>query len=152
MTVGELLQEAIASGENSLVLLIDFLIFKNAVTYDDDASKIDHYLQDRFRRKMSEYLTDHLEKHPWLWTEQEERYAFSVKTKKKRYFIAAQTRTQALGFFQREIGGEVLSAEEFHSDEEVWELDEKEQPKKTTWRELLQRVEKIPCFLGHYDY
>ncbi|MED4978233.1 hypothetical protein P9726_00500 [Geobacillus stearothermophilus] len=152
MTVGELLQEAVDSGEHSLVLLIDFLLFKKAVTYDDDASKIDYYLQDRFRNKMNEYLSEHLEKNPWLWPEQEERHVFSVKTQEKRYFIAAQTKTQALGFFQREIGGEVLSIETYHQCEEVWELDEKEQPKKTTWSELLQRVEKAPCFLGHCDY
>lgn len=59
MTVREIYQEAISNGHDSLQLLIRFLVYeKKAVTFEDSQEKIDYYLEDRFLKKMNEYLYD----------------------------------------------------------------------------------------------
>jgi hypothetical protein len=152
MTIRELYAEAIEHKQESLILLLDFLIFaKKAVKFDDDAERVDYYLQDRFRVKMSQYLSAHNEARQIV---KPKRYVevFNIKSDKGRCFIVAETKEQALTLFQKRIGGEIYSihAEPLHLG--VFEFSTKEETKAKTWRELLTKVKKIPSLLGQYDY
>ena len=57
MTVREWYKEAIVGKHHSLQLFIEFLVYeKKAVTFDDDGDKLSYFLQDKFNKKMNEYL------------------------------------------------------------------------------------------------
>lgn len=57
MTVGQVYQEAFRYKEDSLILLIDFLVLeKKVLSADDDVSKLEYFMQDRFKSKMNQHL------------------------------------------------------------------------------------------------
>lgn len=56
-TIKDLYMESIKDNHYGLNLLIQFLVYeKKVVKLDDDISKLDFYLQDRFTDKMNAYL------------------------------------------------------------------------------------------------
>jgi hypothetical protein len=58
MTVREWYEEALISKFYSLRLLIEFLVYeKKVIKFEDDEAKLKYYLQDRFAKKMNEYLS-----------------------------------------------------------------------------------------------
>jgi hypothetical protein len=59
MTIREWYKEALIGKHYSLQLLIVFLVYeKNAIKFEDDTEKLTYYLQDRFSKKMNEYLSN----------------------------------------------------------------------------------------------
>jgi hypothetical protein len=57
MTVREIYQEAISNDHNSLQMLIRFLVYeKKVICFEDSQEKIEYYLQEKFSKKMNEYL------------------------------------------------------------------------------------------------
>lgn len=63
MTVRELYNEAIKEGHYSLQLLIEFLLLeKRVIQLNDDTSVLDYYFQEKFHRKMNEYLAEYEKK------------------------------------------------------------------------------------------
>jgi hypothetical protein len=63
MTVRELYQEAILGKHHSLQLLIDYLVNERKVLeMNDSEEKIHYYLQDRFSKKLNEYLAEYQKK------------------------------------------------------------------------------------------
>ena len=57
MTVRELMNEALNGRYESLILLIDLLVTdKKTVSYEDDISVLDFYLQDKFRDKINGHI------------------------------------------------------------------------------------------------
>ena len=152
MTIRELYAAAIEQKEESLILLLDFLLFaKKAIKFDDDVERIDYYLQDRFRVKMNEYLSAHNELRR-IFKAKEYVEVFNIKSNKGRYFIAAQTKEQALVLFQKAIGGEVYSIHAEPLELGVFEQIFREEPKEKTWHKVLTKVKKIPSIIGYYDY
>lgn len=58
MNVRELMNEAIANQYKSLIALIQLLVIeKKVITFEDDISKLDYYLQERFKEKINQYLS-----------------------------------------------------------------------------------------------
>ena len=152
MTIRELYAAAIEQKEESLILLLDFLLFaKKAIKFDDDVERIDYYLQDRFRVKMNEYLSAHNELRR-IFKAKEYVEVFNIKSNKGRCFIAAQTKEQALVLFQKAIGGEVYSIHAEPLELGVFEQIFREEPKEKTWHKVLTKVKKIPSIIGYYDY
>jgi len=66
MTLFEMWKEAKNSdvpGAFELWVLIDFLVLeKKVLTYDDDASKLDHYYKERFRAAMNTHINEYMKK------------------------------------------------------------------------------------------
>jgi len=59
MTVRELMNEALNGRYESLILLIDLLVTdKKTVSYEDDISVLDFYLQDKFRDKINGHIKE----------------------------------------------------------------------------------------------
>jgi len=59
MTVRELMNEALNGRYESLILLIDLLVTdKKKVSYEDDISVLDFYLQDKFRDKINGHIKE----------------------------------------------------------------------------------------------
>lgn len=59
MTVRDLMNEAIKHQYTGLILLIQLLVTeKKVITYNDDITTLDYYLQDKFRDKMNEHLRE----------------------------------------------------------------------------------------------
>jgi hypothetical protein len=57
MKVSDFYQEAIKQNHYSLKLLIEFLVFeKKVLGMNDPKEKLTYYTQDRFLKKMNEYL------------------------------------------------------------------------------------------------
>ncbi|MGY3716763.1 hypothetical protein ACWE42_14690 [Sutcliffiella cohnii] len=55
--------DAIDHNEESLILLIDFLVYEKKVLHmEDDESKLEHYFQERFRNSMNAYLYEYQQK------------------------------------------------------------------------------------------
>jgi hypothetical protein len=152
MTIRELYAAAIEQKEESLILLLDFLLFaKKAVKFEDDVKVLNYYYQPRFHAKMNEYLSAHNELKR-IVKAKEYVEVFDIKSNKGRYFIAAQTKEQALALFQKAIGGEVYSIHAEPLELGVYEFSTKEEAKEKTWHDLLSKVKKIPSLLGQYDY
>lgn len=62
MTVRDLYKEAILGKHKSLLLLIDFLVKeKKVIQMTEPADKITYYLQEKYHKKMSEYLARYRE-------------------------------------------------------------------------------------------
>jgi hypothetical protein len=60
MTVLEHYQEARKHGYSSLVLLIEYLVHERKVlNMGDSEEKLSYYLQDKFQKKMNEYLMEY---------------------------------------------------------------------------------------------
>jgi len=60
MTVRELMNEALNGRYESLILLIDLLVTdKKKVSYEDDISVLDFYLQEKFRDKINGHIKEH---------------------------------------------------------------------------------------------
>ena len=60
MTVRELMNEALNGRYESLILLIDLLVTdKKTVSYEDDISVLDFYLQEKFRDKINGHIKEH---------------------------------------------------------------------------------------------
>ena len=58
MTVRELMNEAIKGQYKSLIALIQLLVIeKQVISFEDDISNINHYLDERYKNKMNEYLS-----------------------------------------------------------------------------------------------
>lgn len=63
MKVKELYRDAMDDEQQTLLLVLDYLIKERQVlSLDDDKSKLDYYLQDRFKDKMNEYLKEYKER------------------------------------------------------------------------------------------
>ena len=59
MTVRELMNEALNGRYESLILLIDLLVTdKKKVSYEDDISVLDFYLQEKFRDKINGHIKE----------------------------------------------------------------------------------------------
>jgi hypothetical protein len=152
MNIRELYASAIDQKEDSLLLLLDFLLHaKKAVKFNDDVKVLEHYYQDRFRVKMNEYLNAHNEKTHIVKLEQPIE-VFNIRSDKGRYFIAAYTRKHALMFFYNRIGGEVYSIHAEPLELPVYEQSMKEETKEKRWNMVLKHVKNIPAVLGYYDY
>ncbi|UYL94220.1 hypothetical protein PT91_gp44 [Geobacillus phage vB_GthS_PT9.1] len=152
MTIRELYTAAIEQKEESLILLLDFLLFaKKAVKLDDDAERVDYYLQDRFRVKMNEYLSSHNELKQ-IVKPKEPREVFNIKSDKGRFFIVARTKEEALEFYNKRFGGTVYFIHTEPLELRVYEFSTEEETKEKTWHDLLSKVKKIPSLLGQYDY
>jgi tetratricopeptide (TPR) repeat protein len=152
MTIRELYAAAIEQKEESLILLLDFLLFaKKAVKFEDDVKVLNYYYQPRFHAKMNEYLSAHNELKR-IVKAKEYVEVFNIKSNKGRYFIAAQTKEQALALFQKAIGGEVYSVHAEPLELGVFEKIFREEPKEKTWHKVLTKVKKIPSIIGYYDY
>jgi hypothetical protein len=60
MKIQEYYTEAKQHGHNSLILLIEYLVFERKVLkMEDAATNLTYYLQDRFANKMNEYLSEY---------------------------------------------------------------------------------------------
>ncbi len=60
MTIQEIYDEAIKGNYYSLILLIDFLVKeKKVLELSDSEEKLNYYLQDRFHKKLNEYLAEY---------------------------------------------------------------------------------------------
>jgi hypothetical protein len=152
MTIRELYAEAIEHKQESLILLLDFLLFaKKTVKFDDDTKVIRKYYKPEFQAKMNEYLSSHNEIRQIVKLK-EYVEVFNIKSNKGRYFIAARTKEQALELFQKAIRGEVYSIHAEPLELGVFEQSTKEETKLKTWHDLLSKVKKIPSLLGQYDY
>ena len=63
MIIRELYEEAIIDNHYSLRLLIEFLLLeKQVIKLTDDESVLDYYFQERFHKKMNEYLAAYEQK------------------------------------------------------------------------------------------
>lgn len=63
MMIRELYAEAIKEGHYSLQLLIEFLLLeKNVIKLTDDSSVLHYYYQEKFHKKMNEYLAEYEKK------------------------------------------------------------------------------------------
>jgi hypothetical protein len=63
MTIQELYQEAITHNYYSLLLVIDYLVIERKVLeMTDNDEKLMYYLQDRFSKKLNEFLADYEKK------------------------------------------------------------------------------------------
>ncbi|UYL93798.1 hypothetical protein NIIg97_gp49 [Geobacillus phage vB_GthS_NIIg9.7] len=152
MTIRELYTAAIEQKEESLILLLDFLLFaKKAVKLDDDAERVDYYLQDRFRVKMNEYLSSHNELKQII-KPKEPREVFNIKSDKGRFYIVARTKEEALEFYNKRFGGTVYFIHAEPLELRVYEFSDEEETKEKTWHDLLSKVKKVPSLLGQYDY
>ncbi len=59
-TVRELYADALEGKYYSLILLIEFLMFeKKVLELSDSTEKLTYFLQDRFHKKMNEYLAEY---------------------------------------------------------------------------------------------
>jgi len=59
MTVRELMNEALNGRYESLILLIDLLVTdKKTISYEDDISVLDFYLQEKFRDKINGHIKE----------------------------------------------------------------------------------------------
>lgn len=57
MTIREWYKEAIIGKHYYLQLLIEFLIYeKNVLKFEDTTEKLTYYLQDKFHKKINEYV------------------------------------------------------------------------------------------------
>lgn len=147
MTIRELYATAIEQREESLLLLLDFLLHeKRAIKLDDDTSVLNYYYQDRFHVKMNEYLSAHNEKRNIVKKETRPE-VFHIKSENGRYFIAAHTEEQALTLFRERIGGEIYT---IHP--EPLHLTVFERGVERKWESIVQKVKVIPSLLGGYDY
>jgi hypothetical protein len=60
MIVWELYDEAVKSGDYSLTLVIEYLVYERKVLeMTDSQEKLTYYLQEKFRKKMDEYLAEY---------------------------------------------------------------------------------------------
>jgi hypothetical protein len=60
MTIQEIYDEAKQGNYYSLILLIDFLVKeKKVLELSDSEEKLTYYLQDRFHKKLNEYLAEY---------------------------------------------------------------------------------------------
>jgi hypothetical protein len=152
MTIRELYAEAIEHKQESLILLLDFLLFaKKAVKLDDDTKVIRKYYKPEFYVKMNEYLSSHNEIRQ-IVKPKEQKEVFHIKSDKGRYFIVARTKKEALEFYNKRFGGTVYSIHAEPLELGVHEFSTKEETKEKTWHDLLSKVKKIPSLLGQYDY
>jgi hypothetical protein len=63
MTIQEIYQEALTYNYYSLHLVIDYLVIERKVLEMTDSNeKLLYYLQDRFSKKLNEYLADYEKK------------------------------------------------------------------------------------------
>jgi hypothetical protein len=57
MMVGEYYEGALMDGQDSLILVIEFLVFeKKVLQMEDTGDRLSYFLQDRFKNKMNEQL------------------------------------------------------------------------------------------------
>ena len=60
MTVREYYAAALEENHESLILLIEFLMFeKKVLKASDSVDKLTYYLQDKFKNKMNDYLQEY---------------------------------------------------------------------------------------------
>jgi hypothetical protein len=63
MTIQELYQEALTYNYYSLLLVIDYLVIdRKVLEMNDSEDKLQYYLQDRFSKKLNEYLAEYEKK------------------------------------------------------------------------------------------
>jgi len=152
MTIRELYAVAIEQKEESLILLLDLLLFaKKAVKFDDDTKVLRKYYKPEFQAKMNEYLSSHNEIRK-IVKPKERKEVFNIKSDKGRFFIVARTKEEALEFYDKRFGGTVYSIHAEPLELGVREISAKEETKEKIWHDLLSKVKKIPSLLGQYDY
>lgn len=60
MTVRDIYHESIEYKHHSLKLMIDYLVNeKKVLKMTDNEEKLTYYLQDKFKKKINEYLTEY---------------------------------------------------------------------------------------------
>lgn len=63
MIIRDLYNDAVQNDEESLLLLLDFLIFeKQVLAMEDDSSKLDHYFKSNNKERMNQLLSDYRRK------------------------------------------------------------------------------------------
>ncbi len=63
MKIRKLYNQAVEHDEDSLLLMLDFLLFeKETIKFEDDESVLDLYFMDKHRAKMNKLLLEYKEK------------------------------------------------------------------------------------------
>lgn len=144
--IRDLYMTAILNKHHSLVLLIDFLVNeKKVLTLEDEANKLEHYLQDRFTVKMNEYLEEYnLTKKIVIAIN--EINVFRIRLFDTFFYVAAHTMEQAEKFFIEEYG-------EIHAIRvEITELEVEGEDGLHTLKQIIMKTKSFPSILGCWTY
>lgn len=142
--IRDLYMAAILNNHQSLVLLIDLLVNeKKVLTLEDETTKLDHYLQDRFAVKMNEYLEEYnLTKK--IVAAANEMNVFQIRLFDSFFYVAAHTMEQAETFFINEYG-------EIHEIRvEIPELEVEGEEGLHTLKQIIMKTKSFPSILGYW--
>lgn len=143
--IKDLYAQAIINNLSSLVLIIDFLVNeKKVLTLEDGVSKLDHYLQEKFKVKMNEYLNEYNQVKKIVQPKREIE-VYQIRLYDNFYYVAAYTEQQAEAFFKSEFG-------EVHDIRiEIPELEVFNDDRRYTIQHFIMRHRTFPAILGHWN-
>jgi hypothetical protein len=143
--IRNLYAEAIINNHQSLILLIDYLVqVRKALTLDDDAEKLNYYLQEEFHKKMNEYLNEYNEAVKVVNVTNEVN-VYQIRLFDTFFFVAAYTQKQAEAFFKEEYG-------QLHEIRiEVPELEVESKEGVHTLQQIITRTKTFPAILGKWE-
>lgn len=140
----DLYMAAILNNHQSLVLLIDFLMNeKKVISLDDDISKLEHYLQEKYTKWMNKYLLEYNLTKKIVKTANEVN-VFQIRLHDTFFYVAAHTKKEAETFFENEYG-------EIHEIRvELPELEVEGKDGLHTLKQIIMRTKSFPSILGYW--
>lgn len=140
--IKDLYMAAILNNHQSLIMLIDFLMNeKKVLTLEDDSSKLEHYLQDKYKNKMNEFLEEYNLAKKFVAVASEMN-VFQIRYSNTFFYVAAETMEQAENYFKEEYGN-------LHEIRvELPDLEVEGKDELLTLRHLIMQTKSFPAILG----
>lgn len=147
MSIGELYMESLQGGHESLILMLEYLIFeKESLQMDDDVSNLNVFFEKRYEKA----LNKHLEVFKESRKEEPLSKVFSFHTDKTVYYVAAKRLDDALFYFKQNFGEyekvevELLNMD-FHHENRFGEM------KLTTLKQIVKDLKYLPKYIGEHE-
>lgn len=135
---------AILNNYQSLILLIDFLVYeKKVLSMEDDEKCLELYLLEKHKEKMNGLLDEYNQSRKIVKVTKEIN-VFQIRQDDTFYYVAAYTKEQASAFFKNEYG-------ELHEIRiELPELEVEGEDGIHTLRHLIMKTRSFPAVLGSW--
>ncbi|WP_205601739.1 hypothetical protein [Virgibacillus sp. Bac332] len=149
MTIKDYYEFAVRNEMTDLYVLIMFLVYeKKVLSFDDAKDKIMFYLQDKFKPRMNELITEYKNKLNINYKP----CVFEVQVQSKAYqtvYILAVNEKQATSYcfsqMYKPIDMSICDPEQL-----MTKYNKKNEPINLTIKQLRDRASEIPSFLGGY--
>ena len=144
MKIKEVYELALLEDEGSVILLVDFLMSKKAISLEDDVETLRKYFLDKNAERMNQLLHDFNESMKIL-TRKKRRETFMIRYQNMFYYVVAYSEEQAKTYFLSTIGNPENIEIQPEQTEVTWNNIQ------TTFEEIANRQKKLPEIVGAFE-